>query len=124
MQKYRFYYQAQDSELWTLEELFYEIKSDNLIEITLSEEGWLRVKQWKDVPMTYEAQDKRVFDMQYGDVYLTDWKEIYDVWDWRWEKELGERLLKCKRKEKSIIKEHFKEHSHLFCTRIEEDGNW
>lgn len=101
--KYDYYYQAQESNRGDLEELFYEIKEDTLMEIRLSDSGYLWVKQRKDVPMTYDTKDKS-YDMSYGAVYLTDWTTILDVRDWWWEKELGEWLLKCKRKEQEVAR--------------------
>lgn len=93
---YRAYYEANKSDKYTCEELFYDVKNNNIIEIDLDENKTsLYIRQRKDIPITYDAKDGRVFDMEHWTLYLTDGTNIYDIWNWWGVDELQKRLDKC-----------------------------
>lgn len=73
--------------------IFYMVKNRLLIELDL--ENWYVIRQRKDIPMTYETYDE-TFEMDYWKLYLTDWTNIYKVWNWRGEDWLAEWLEECK----------------------------
>lgn len=75
----------------SLLELLREVKECRLIEISL--ENWLAVRQWKDIPIMWEADDWAVFHMEYGMLYCTHWQDIISVWH-RWD-DLKEWLDIC-----------------------------
>ena len=76
---YTAYYEAQESDSYTVQELFYDAKEYNLIEIDLKNTN-LYIRQRKDIPINYQAKDGRDFNMDYGVLYLTDGTNIYDIW--------------------------------------------
>lgn len=90
---YTCYTEYAEPEQLNISELFYEIKEFRLIEISL--ENWLAIRQWKDIPMMYEAEDKEVFHMEYWMLYCTHWQDIISVWNWRGEEELKEYIDIC-----------------------------
>lgn len=95
MKTYRCYFQNFESEWLDIKEIFYMIKEYYFIELGL--DNWLYIRQRKDVPMTYDTEDKS-FDMKHWTVYLTDWDNIYDVWKWWWEDELQKRIEECEKR--------------------------
>lgn len=60
--KYRYFYEADESELGTISDLFYAIKEFKLTEVSLGDDALLHIRQWKDVPMTYDTYTNS-FDM-------------------------------------------------------------
>ena len=97
--KYRYFYEADESELGTISDLFYAIKEFKLTEVSLGDDALLHIRQWKDVPMTYDTYTNS-YDMHPWVVYLTDWTNIYDIWTGWWEDWLAERLEDCEKKNK------------------------
>lgn len=93
--KYSCFFEVWEGEKCDINHLFYSIKENLLLEITLNSDNGLYVRQWKDVPITYETFDK-AFEMNYWVVYLTDWTNIYSVRHWRSTEELEEWLEDCK----------------------------
>ena len=90
---YDCYLECSEWEKLDLSQLFYEVKNRRLIEIALG--NWLTVRQWKDIPITYETEDKEVFHMEYWMLYCTHWQDIISVWEWWWEAGLKEWLDIC-----------------------------
>lgn len=91
---YTCYTEYAEPELLNISELFYEVKEKRLIEISL--DNWLAIRQWKDVPFSWTADDWAVFDMDYWMLYCTHWKDIISVWRGWWETELKEYIKQCK----------------------------
>lgn len=90
---YSCFLEQDEWERLTLSEILYEIKNCRLIEISL--ENWLTIKQWKDIPITREAEDGEVFNMKYWMVYLTSWQDIIRTRDWWGEDSLKEYIDIC-----------------------------
>ncbi len=94
--KYPCYFECDEWERMKLSQIFWLVKEFRLVEIQPNEEDLsLYVRQWKDIPMTYETEDE-TFEMKYWKLYLTDWTNIYKVWNWRGEDWLEEWLEECK----------------------------
>lgn len=70
------YCEMWESERLDFDEIRYAVKNFYLLEIQLREGGVLWIRQWKDIPCKVQE-----FDMDYGDLYLSDGKKIYAVWD-------------------------------------------
>lgn len=92
---YPCYFECDEWEEMDLSQIFYYVKNWKMIEIQVNEDCVLYVRQWKDIPMTYETGDE-TFEMTYWKLYLTDWTNIYKVWNWRGEDWLAEWLEECK----------------------------
>ena len=90
---YDCYLESYEGEKLNISQLFYEIKECRLIEVSL--ENWLAVRQWKDIPIMWEAEDGAVFHMEYWMVYCTHWQDIISVRKWWGEDELKEYLDIC-----------------------------
>lgn len=90
---YDCYLECTEWERLDLSDLFYEVKNYRVIEIAL--DNWLVIRQWKDIPIMYEAEDKEVFHMEYWMLYCTHWQDIISVWNWRGEEELKEYIDIC-----------------------------
>lgn len=88
--------ESEEGEVLTLSQMLYEIKERKLIEIGLK--NWLAIRQWKDIPMTYEADNWEVFFMAYGTVYCTRWNDIISVWKWWGEDDLETYIMICESK--------------------------
>lgn len=91
---YKCYCQRDDADCLELDELFYMVKNYYLIEICL--ENRLYIRQWKDLDCQLLNKEWETIDMSVWKLYLTDWENLLDVWDWWWEEELGEWIDKCK----------------------------
>lgn len=85
------YCEMGESERLDLDEIKYAVKNFYLLEVQLREWGFLWIRQWKDIPC--KVGD---FDMDYGDLYLSDGKKIYSVWDG---KDLEQWIEQCIDKE-------------------------
>lgn len=90
---YECYLECAEWERLDLSDLFYEVKNYRVIEISL--DNWVAIRQWKDIPMMYETEDKEVFHMEYWMLYCTRWQDIISVWNWRGEEELKEYIDIC-----------------------------
>lgn len=69
--------ESEGGKLWLLD-LLHEIRECRLIEIQL--ENWLAIRQWKDIPIMWEAEDGTVFHMEYWMLYCTHWQDIISTW--------------------------------------------
>lgn len=97
------FYEAEESEVFDLWELFYLVKEKKLIELSVSDRQCLYIRQWKDLPMDYDDWNYNCH-MEYWDLYLTDMGHtIYDKWYWRWEDELEEWIESCRRREEVLF---------------------
>ena len=88
------YCEMGESERLDIDEIKYAVKSYYMLEIQLREWWFLYIRQWKDLPVKVDE-----WDMEYGNLYLTDWKKIFDVWDWY---DLEQWIEKCIDKEIEI----------------------
>lgn len=86
---YKCFYEKETSDLLDIKEIFYLIDNYYLIEITLSPEVYIRQRKDLDCQLEFNWE---TIDMKYWQVYLTDWKSLLDVWTWRWEDELEQRI--------------------------------
>ena len=93
MKKYDCYLECVEPEKLDISGIFYEIKNYRLIEVSL--DNWYVIKQWKDVPMTYDSEGAS-YDMEYGVVYCTSWNNVLEsVRTWWGEDELESWIKTC-----------------------------
>lgn len=91
--RYKCFTEYCESEDLSLSEIFYEIKENRLIEISL--DNWYAIRQWKDIDVEYEDNDNWKFNMTYGTVYCTRGNNIESVREWWWEADLKEFIKTC-----------------------------
>ncbi len=93
------YCEMGESERLDLDEIKYAVKNFYLLEVQLREWGFLWIRQWKDIPC--KVGD---FDMDYWDLYLSDGKKIYSVWDG---KDLEKWIEQCIDREMEVSKSNY-----------------
>jgi len=92
-ESFNVFYENEESEKMLIEDIFYLIKNYRLIEITL--DNWYVIRQWKDVPMTYDTESES-YQMEYWTVYCTSWNNVLEsVWTGWWEDELKDYIETC-----------------------------
>lgn len=94
---YECYLEANEMDRVPLDDLWYAVKEKILIELEVDEGFGYFIRQWKDIPIEYDDWDYKC-KMEYWDLYLSDWKKIYDKWYGWWEDELKEWIEQCKRR--------------------------
>lgn len=93
MKKYDCFLEQEEWEKLDISELFYMIREYRLIEVVL--DNWYSIKQWKDVPMTYDSEGAS-YDMKPGVVYCTSWNNVLEsVRTWWGEDELKSWIETC-----------------------------
>lgn len=98
---FRCFYEAEESELFNVSDLFYLVKNNRLVEFSISENDKLFIRQWKGFKMDYDDWDYKC-KLEYWTLYLTDWTKIYDRWYGWWEDELKEWIEQCQRRERVL----------------------
>ena len=93
---YTAYCEYGEQEELNLDDLFYAVKENTLIEIQLDNDNGYYIRQWKDIPITYTNPDSwETFDMKYWMLYCTNWNVIESVWKWWGADDLKEWIETC-----------------------------
>ena len=53
MEKFKVFYENEEGELKDIEELYYLVKNNLLLELELDEYYTYYIRQWKDIPIDY-----------------------------------------------------------------------